>query len=979
MVHELLADFRPDAIVHLGEMPSAPYSMMDVRHAVFTQRNNVESTLNLLFAMRDVAPDAHLVKLGTMGEYGTPNLDIPEGFFEVEYRGRKDRLPFPRQANSWYHLSKVHDSANVTFACRVWGLRSTDIMQGVVYGTRVEAMDTTDPRCRTRLDFDQCFGTALNRYCAQAVIGEPLTVYGSGGQKRGFLPLRDSIQCLTLALENPPARGEYRVFNQFEDVYDVATLAGKVQEVGRDARPRPASRPPREPAHRGRAAPLRPRPRAPAGARLPADARHGDRARRRAGRPDPATRSASPSGAPCWRPTSAGAASAGRWARSTRAPRAESRQHARARSGRRRAPRLDGQPRGAARHGTRRAPARRSLLPGRRRPISHAASAADALHAARAAAPVTTPAAERAYSVQLHVHGSFSEGVGSIDSHSHEATDVGADVIWWSDHDFRITSYGHVSTFGFEDMTEPMPGDGRVLARRKKRNALMKALVPIESGAVAPGTATSSATIRARVRRACVSRRRRRRTDTGEQFAGYRFAVTADRSLLKRPLAAEVTLLLSVFPEQVSADARPVVEIVMSEHPPREGLPFEAYRLRYVLDDSVAAPYRDGTTFVVPVPFKPGEWNDLALPVSRDAVRGFPFIHGEDNSLGTIVVGVEVRRGARATVRFDDLRIEQELSGDPAFDRQKKLIDAVGRDYPDVHQLQGVEASWVGHHLNEFSVDTRLVDYAALDRERPEDESPRDWRERVTRRVVEEIHGRGGLVSFNHMFGTMMEGKEQRASREQVLDELLAERVYGADILEVGYRDRGGHPLADHLWVWDQLALNGLFLVGTGVSDSHGGPSQRWRTDQNNFVSWIYARSPSKDDLIAGLRAGRVFFGDIVLFDGTLDLTTPRGARMGQIVLRAPDVASEQVEVKIDGLASGDSVRLIVSGEEAARWTAAGASFVQRHEVALHAERPTVVRVEAYAADGTAKVLSNPITFVRSEPPAGIPAARAGS
>jgi UDP-sulfoquinovose synthase len=233
VVRDLLASFRPDAIVHLGEMPSAPYSMMDVHHAVFTQQNNVVGTLNLLFAMRDVAHEAHLVKLGTMGEYGTPNVDIPEGFFEIEYRGRKDRLPFPRQANSMYHLSKVHDSANVTFACRVWGLRSTDIMQGVVYGTRVAAMDPDDPRARTRLDFDQCFGTALNRYCAQAVIGEPLSVYGTGGQKRGFLPLRDSIQCLTLALENPPQRGEYRVFNQFEDVYDVATLARKVQAVGR--------------------------------------------------------------------------------------------------------------------------------------------------------------------------------------------------------------------------------------------------------------------------------------------------------------------------------------------------------------------------------------------------------------------------------------------------------------------------------------------------------------------------------------------------------------------------------------------------------------------------------------------------------------------------------------------------------------------------------------------------------------------------
>jgi len=591
------------------------------------------------------------------------------------------------------------------------------------------------------------------------------------------------------------------------------------------------------------------------------------------------------------------------------------------------------------------------------------------------ASTTAAPSGERAFSVQLHVHGSFSEGVGSIDSHSHEATDVGADVIWWSDHDFRITSYGHVSSFGFEDMTEPMPSDGRVMARRKKKNALQKALVPLEIAPVAPGEASFPSDDP----REGAASLRLTATAPGEELAGYRFAITADRSLLKRPLAAEVTLLLSVFPEQVSADARPVIEIVMSEHPPREGLPFEAYRLRYVLDASVAQPYRDGTVFVVPVPFKAGEWNDLALPVSRDAVRGFPFIHGEDNALGTIVVGVETRRGARATVRFDDLRIEQELSGEPVFDRQKKLIEAVGREYPKLHQLQGVEASWVGHHLNEFSVDTRLVDYAALEKERPADETPAAYRERVTRRVVEEIHGRGGLVSFNHMFGTMMEGKERRATREEVLEQLVAERVYGADILEVGYRDRGGHPLEAHLWVWDQLAQHELFLVGTGVSDSHGGPSQRWRTDQNNFVSWIYARSPSKEDLIAGLRAGRVFFGDIVLFDGTLDLTTSRGARMGQIVVRDPSVASEAVTVRIDGLTAGDSVRLLASGAEVARWVADGATFRQTHEVALDAQRPTVVRVEVYAADGTAKVLSNPLTFLRSAPPAGIPPARAAA
>jgi UDP-sulfoquinovose synthase len=226
-----LADFQPDAIVHLAEMPSAPYSMIDQAHAAFTQQNNVIGSLNLLWAIKEVCPDAHLVKLGTMGEYGTPNIDIPEGFFEVEFRGRKDYLPFPRQANSFYHWSKVHDSNNVMFACRVWGLKATDIMQGVVFGTRIAEMNE-DSRLRTRLDFDQCFGTVINRFCCQAVIGHPLTLYGAGGQTRGFLPLRDSMQCLTIAIENPPQTGEYRVFNQFEECYTVEELAYLVQAVG---------------------------------------------------------------------------------------------------------------------------------------------------------------------------------------------------------------------------------------------------------------------------------------------------------------------------------------------------------------------------------------------------------------------------------------------------------------------------------------------------------------------------------------------------------------------------------------------------------------------------------------------------------------------------------------------------------------------------------------------------------------------------
>jgi UDP-sulfoquinovose synthase len=231
-VKQCFADFAPEAIVHFGQMPSAPYSMIDQAHCVFTQQNNVVGNLNILWAMRELCPHTHLVKLGTMGEYGTPNIDIPEGFFEIEYNGRRDTLPFPRQANSFYHWSKVHDSNNTMFMCRSAGLRATDIMQGVVFGTRADPAHTSaDARLNTRLDFDQAFGTAINRFCCQAVINHPLTIYGTGGQQRGFLPLRDSMRCIELALLNPPAVGEYRVFNQFEHCYTIRELAAWVQSV----------------------------------------------------------------------------------------------------------------------------------------------------------------------------------------------------------------------------------------------------------------------------------------------------------------------------------------------------------------------------------------------------------------------------------------------------------------------------------------------------------------------------------------------------------------------------------------------------------------------------------------------------------------------------------------------------------------------------------------------------------------------------
>jgi UDP-sulfoquinovose synthase len=204
--------------------------MIDHKHAVFTQVTNVVGTLNLLFAIRELAPDCHIVKLGTMGEYGTPNIDIEEGFLTVEHNGRKDTLPFPKQPGSFYHLSKVHDSHNIMFTCKIWGLRATDLNQGVVYGTITDEVQM-DEALINRFDYDEVFGTVLNRFCAQAAIGSPLTVYGKGGQTRGFLDIRDTVRCIELVCLNPAERGEFRVFNQFTEQFSVLELAEIIQTV----------------------------------------------------------------------------------------------------------------------------------------------------------------------------------------------------------------------------------------------------------------------------------------------------------------------------------------------------------------------------------------------------------------------------------------------------------------------------------------------------------------------------------------------------------------------------------------------------------------------------------------------------------------------------------------------------------------------------------------------------------------------------
>lgn len=231
-VASTVSDFDPDTIVHYAEQSSAPYSMLDRDHAVSTQVNNVVGTLNVLYAIAEHNRDIHLVKLGTMGEYGTPNIDIEEGWLDVSHNGRRHKFLYPRQAGSLYHTTKVLDTDLLWFYVRTYGLRVTDLMQGPVYGLDTNE-SAADKRLAPSFHYDDIFGTVVNRFLVQAVAGIPLTVYGRGGQTRGYLNLLDTLQCVELAMKSPVERGELRILNQFTEQFTVNELAQRVRDAGK--------------------------------------------------------------------------------------------------------------------------------------------------------------------------------------------------------------------------------------------------------------------------------------------------------------------------------------------------------------------------------------------------------------------------------------------------------------------------------------------------------------------------------------------------------------------------------------------------------------------------------------------------------------------------------------------------------------------------------------------------------------------------
>jgi hypothetical protein len=565
-----------------------------------------------------------------------------------------------------------------------------------------------------------------------------------------------------------------------------------------------------------------------------------------------------------------------------------------------------------------------------------------------------------------------------MESGTVESANNGLDVLWWSDHDGFFTHYHLVSSFSFESWQEMaqtnepwVANNTSELLRMKSFSFSSAAGMNFYEGVISPDQAhqgTNSLRISG--------------TSTSAVFNQVYYQFDSDNNRNKWAFASDLILEISVLPDLVSPDARPAVRVQLSVHsptPPETAWP--QYELRYYLDnDTLAFPSREGNIYSIPLRYNPSEWNTYTLRLTDDAVTGFSYLIGMDNSLFKLFLGVESRNGQEGSAYFDDLRITGAVKGDPLYARQKQLIDSMSQSTPDVTQLQGIEISeWI--HLNEIGSSIVLPDYDSIAIHGGYMDQ-NGWIQDVTgfkayaaSYVVQQAHQRGNVVSFNHMFGASVQSSGG-PDPQTTLAELLANDLYGADILEAGYAARGGQPLSSHLWVWDELAKAGVYLVGTGVGDSHGLAPGEWVQRINHMISWIYAEGPTAPALVDGLKRGRVFFGDLTEFDGSVDLLTDNGFSMGQIVVT--DRLDAVATIFITGLEAGDQVRCIWNGQWTATYTATSDTFTQEVTHSIDGLNGVFLRIELYDPAGNEKAFSNPIYFVRSVPARGLDAFRGG-
>jgi|GEM_PF-1883918 len=572
---------------------------------------------------------------------------------------------------------------------------------------------------------------------------------------------------------------------------------------------------------------------------------------------------------------------------------------------------------------------------------------------------------ESIFSVQMHLHGSLSEKLGTMAWHTQQAERSGIDVLWWSDHDQMVNLFKEdfKSFYNFESgsLHETDPED--ITGRRGKgwhlkKEDIFKDPFPFSQAMV---THEQAYTGQFAFKMFGVS------GSTGSwQTLGYRYFANGDAAI--RSLLSEVSLNIAIYPVgPVTPDTLIFVQVALSQD-----LNLQPNFLYYVLSPN--PPVSSPNSIFIPLPYQENQWNFYTLPITADAITYFPTLK-DDQSLHETTLGIASRNLAQVTAFFDDFRINTNgAKGEALLALQRAVLKTryssvithhVGNEITNPLQVpilqfgQGEERI----HLNALGEKVPLIDYNHF--------NTLDY----PKSAVDHVHKYGGIISYNHMFGYndkgLPPGMTPEKLKEEVKARLLARKVYGADLLEVGYVKRQ-LLLKDFLEVWDALSMANIFVTGTGVTDDHGGSP--WSKETNRFVTWVYAPSKSEEDLIAGLKSGKAFFGDPFAFNikGKLDLTTPEGFRMGQTVITP--LTGHQVTVDLNGLAAGDLVKLVENGVVTQQIQASGVSLQKSFRV--DTSLPKVVRIEVYGQDGIPKVFSNPIYLLKALPPGGLPVER---
>jgi len=595
--------------------------------------------------------------------------------------------------------------------------------------------------------------------------------------------------------------------------------------------------------------------------------------------------------------------------------------------------------------------------------------------------------AETVYSVALHTHGSMSEQFASWEWHAWKASQAGVDVVWWTDHDWRMTNWRHTNQVNFEaafwqpESTRWAEPDVQYAGEYVYWQA-----DPVNDFLVSDVVDTLASQGTRSLRLAANP------ALPVPTFRAGRLEQTASAVQNKHSLAKRIRLQFSVFPEDLDAvDARFVLQTELSDHP--EG----THLLRYV----VGTMDGEGVNSI-PLPYTVGQWNTYEVDVTADAIQRFTAggadtLRGEDDNLASVKIGLETRYAKNAVVFFDDYHIVTDPSrvGDALLDRAREMSSYYEQMYPGVKGFQGSEISRykAQPHLNAFAPDHVLVDYTG-----------HDWPDSLYY-AIDQVHAQGGAVSLNHTFGPTFsyqfdpnETPEHQAERLLWTKRSLVRcRVLGVDILEVGYRRRGGMDLVHHLDLWDTLLGNAIWITGDGVTDSHGrgnvnlygwGPSEFGQPTLNNFVTWLAAEELSETAFVRALKGGRAFFGDPYRWDGTLEMRTLDGFRMGQVVVTDRD--QHDLAVEVSDVPADVKVRLKQGEIRESPGTfyddvnflrdellsGAVVDRVFRDTVSVDTTVPSYLRLEVTRADDGELVYGNPIHFVRTVPEPGVPAER---